>query len=377
MVILIRCNDIVSDPRAMKYVRYLEETRQDYILIGWDRDGKMKDTEKAIYYHRQAGYNVGGLHAVWNRIGWMQFVVRTLRSLNIEQATIHACDLDAAYPVVVYKKLKRKGKKSKIIFDVFDWFSATLHEQPTLVLLAFKLMEKTSVQGSNYIIICEPERVEQIPYTIPEEKLLVLPNIPYFQNLDFLSENREMHFCNGLITFSYVGGFAQSRCINEIISIAEKGLINLAIAGYGDVQIEKRLESLNNCLNIKYYGKVNYTDGLNVMYNSDIVYAMYSVKNPNHIYAAPNKYYEAQMLGKPIFTTKGTIVEKKVVENGIGYVSGESLEEIESIIKDVVKKDLEKKGVKANSLWRDKFATYTNNFMKTKYKSIITPLQID
>lgn len=25
MVVLIRCNDILSDPRAMKYVRYLQE----------------------------------------------------------------------------------------------------------------------------------------------------------------------------------------------------------------------------------------------------------------------------------------------------------------------------------------------------------------
>lgn len=373
MVILIRCNDVVSDPRAMKYVRYLDETGQDYVLIGWDRDGKMQDTDKAVYYHRKAGYNVGGIRAVRNRIGWMRFVMSTLRRLNVENATIHGCDLDSVYPAVVYNTLKTGSKKSRLIFDVFDWFSATLYEQPKPVLWAFKLMEQTSVKKCDYIILCEPERVEQIPYPIPDDKLLILPNIPYFPNQDFLKVEEDMHFDNGLMTFSYVGGFAQSRCINEIISIAEKGIVNLAIAGYGDTQIEKRLDSLQGNPYIRYYGKVKYTDGLNIMYNADIVYAMYSVSNPNHIYAAPNKYYEAQMLGRPLFTTRGTIVEQKVEKNGIGYVSGESLDEIEAVIKSMTKEEMVKKGEKANILWKKKYVTYTDNFLRTEYQAIITP----
>lgn len=39
MVILIRCNDVASDPRAMKYVRYLQEKEIDHRILGWDRDG--------------------------------------------------------------------------------------------------------------------------------------------------------------------------------------------------------------------------------------------------------------------------------------------------------------------------------------------------
>ena len=146
MVILIRCNDVVSDPRAMKYVKYLDETKQDYNLIGWDRDGKMQDTEKAVYFRRPAGYNVGGIRAAWNRIGWMRFVVNTLRRLNVENATIHGCDLDSVYPAVVYNTLKTRSKKSRVIFDVFDWFSATLYNQSKPVLWVFKLMERISVK---------------------------------------------------------------------------------------------------------------------------------------------------------------------------------------------------------------------------------------
>ena len=63
MVILIRCNDIVTDPRAMKYVRFLQEKGIEHRLIGWDRDGVRPQLENAVFWERKAGYNVGGMKA--------------------------------------------------------------------------------------------------------------------------------------------------------------------------------------------------------------------------------------------------------------------------------------------------------------------------
>lgn len=371
MVVLIRCNDVISDPRAMKYVKYLEDNHQEYILIGWDREGKMEDSKNRIYYHKRAGFNVGGMTAVKNRIGWMRFVVKTLLSLKLKGGLIHACDLDAAYPAVIYNKLKCKKNKSKVLFDVFDWYSATLSALPWLFLNAFAVMEKTAVKGSKYIVICEPERIDQIPYKIEEERLFVLPNIPYFNDSSFLMKEESMTFHNDKLIFSYVGSFTKTRCINEIVTAAEKGLINLQIAGFGDPVLEGRLEQLKGHENIKYYGKVKYTDGLNIMYNSDVVYAMYSVTVPNHVYAAPNKYYEAMFLGKALFTTQGTIVEKKTMKNNTGFVSGESQEEIENTIRSISRDNVFKFGEHAHRLWKNEFSHYTDDWLNNEYKRII------
>lgn len=49
-------------------------------------------------------------------------------------------------------------------------------------------------------------------------------------------------FDNNLLTFSYVGGFSPDRCLFKIVSIAEKGLINLSIAGFGNEELETRLK---------------------------------------------------------------------------------------------------------------------------------------
>lgn len=364
MVILIRCNDIVTDPRAMKYVRFYQEKGIEYKLIGWDRDGTNPDIPNAFLWNQKAGFNVGGFKAVKNRIQWMWFVYKTLRSLAPKNSIIHGCDLDSAFPATCYKSLHLSNK---VIFDIFDWFSATLHDQKKYVLLAFRFMERFTVKHSDYCIICEPERIEQIPFVVPGDKIKLLPNIPSFKDSSFLKKNASFRFDNDLLTFSYVGGFAASRCLEELIEIAKDGYINLAIAGFGNEKIISMIESAKGFENIKYYGKVTYTDGLNISYNSDVMYAMYATNNPNHIYAAPNKLYEAMFLGKPIFTTKGTIVEKKVKKNATGFISGESKEEIIGVIKSIRKDDIDKLGDNARSCWIKEFENYTKHFLENDY----------
>ena len=173
---------------------------------------------------------------------------------------------------------------------------------------------------------------------------------------------------NKLLTFSYVGGFSPDRCLFEIVSIAEKGLINLSIAGFGNSELESRLkEDTEKYPNIRYYGKVKYEDGLNISYNSDVMYAMYSVTNPNHVYAAPNKYYEAMFLGKPLFTTKGTIVEKKVLDRQIGYVSGETVEDITAVIHSINRTDLQKMSEGSKECWLSTYKDFTHNYLSNTY----------
>ena len=368
MVIIIRCNDVLSDPRAVKYVKYLCQTGKEYLLIGWDREGNNEEHTNTIYYHKKAGFNVGGLKAVSDRIGWMWFVYKTLIKYAPRNAILHGCDVDSAFPAACYKLTHHS---TKLIFDVFDWFSSSLAKQSAYIRRAFSFMERFTLNKSNHVIICEEERKEQIQFPIQDKKLSILPNIPYFETETFLRSTPFRWANPSLLCFSYVGGLVCDRCLNEIISIAQKGIINLAIAGYGRKELEDKLSSLKDCPNIRYFGKVKYEDGLNISFNSDIMFAMYSIENPNHVYAAPNKYYEAMLLGKPLLTTKGTIVEKKVLSNKIGYVAGETEKEIVEAIKRIDKEDVKKKGRAARQLWESRYRSFTEDFMEKEYEEMI------
>lgn len=375
MVYLIRSNDIYSDPRAMKYVQYLRKTRQDFKLMGWDRDNKEETSPVFFYYKRKAGYNVGGMKAAFNRIGWMWYVVWQLRKMPKDDLFLHCCDLDAAFPAAVYKKFF--NHRAFILFDVFDWFSAAMSNQNIIIRKAFLWMERISMKWTDHFFICEPEREDQFPCKVDHNKLSILPNIPNFDNETFLTKKSCWAFNNDLPVFSYVGYFSNERCLEEIIALASEGVVNLLIAGYGADSIENHLNQLSGSPFIKYFGKVKYTDGLNLMYNSDIVYAMYSKVIPNHVYAAPNKYYESMFLRKPIFTTKGTIVGDKVIKNGTGYVSEESKEDIFEAINQINHVDMVAKGEHAHKLWAEKYSNYTEDFLGTTYEQLIRTVKLN
>ena len=367
MIVFIRCNDIISDSRAKKYLDFLNREHVDYRIIAWDRLGNSVKLPNAVYCPSKSKYNQGGVAAIIDRLKWMWFILKTLFSFH-DNLRIHACDLDAAFPAAVYKLLSRR--KNYVLFDVFDWISDTLYNQGKIVSSAFVFMEWLSVKEADHIIICEPERIKQIPYNI-EGRYSVLQNIPSFSTTDFLYDEKDYHFDNNLFTLVYVGGFTNDRCLAELIDGAAKGFYNLNIAGYGTKNVLAQLESLRDCPNIRYYGKVEYTLGLRIMYNSDIIYAMYSKQNPNHLYAAPNKYYEAMFVGKPIITTNGIITADKVQKNGIGYGIDETSEAIERLVKSLTREDVKQKAEKASALWEE-YKNATEQYLTNKYATLWT-----
>lgn len=366
MIVLIRCNDIISDSRTKKYLDYYNREGIAYKVIAWDRLGNSERLPNVVYCPVKSKYNQGGMSAVEDRLKWMWFILKTLFAQKTD-LHIHACDLDAAFPAAVYKMLSRR--KNFVLFDVFDWISDTLYNQGRIISLAFKFMEKFSTKRADHIVICEPERIKQIPYKI-EGRYSVLQNIPSFAASDFLRHEDRYHFANNLLTLVYVGSFTADRCIMELIDGAERGIYNLNVAGYGDKNITERLNQLKGCPHIKYYGKVPYADGLNIMYNSDIVYAMYSKRNPNHLYAAPNKYYEAMFIGKPIITTKGIIVADKVEANGTGYSIDETSDALISLVRSLANSDVKEKSARSAALWT-KYEHATQDYLTTTYKTIM------
>lgn len=154
MIILIRAKDIESDSRVLKYITFLKENNIKYRIISWDRVNCKAYDSNTINFQYKASYNEGGWKAVKGRLLWMKFVVKTLRSIiknNNDSVLIHACDLDTVFPAVVYKRVFQR--KTKVLFDIFDWFSATLSNQNNFIRFAFTLMERFSVKNSDYIII--------------------------------------------------------------------------------------------------------------------------------------------------------------------------------------------------------------------------------
>lgn len=363
-IILLRSNQIKSDSRVEKYLSFFKENNIQYRVFGWDRMGLNEKLENVTFFKRRVGYVVGGLKAAYNRLYWFKFIISSLK--KEKPSFIHACDLDTAFPAAVYKFLYNRN--CYLLFDAFDWVSADGAVKNHFIMKKFvHWMEYFSLKQSNKLLICEEERKVQVP-NCDKYDYEVLPNIPMITSPDGIYVDKpEYKFNNDKFTFSYVGYFSSSRFLKELLRLAEEKEINLLIAGYGNMEIEDKCRYLNGSGNVKYFGKVEYKVSLNIMYNSDLIYAMYCKVVNNHYYAAPNKFYEPMALGRPVITTKGIIIGNKVEKMGFGYTIEEDYDELLELVRSLQKDDLLNKGKIARNLWDKIYCNYTHNFLSNCY----------
>lgn len=369
-VILIRSNQIQSDSRVEKYISFFENNGIHYEIIAWDRNDTGIELQNVRYYRRKVGYVVGGLKAAFNRLFWFKFVIGELRKIEKNDTIIHACDLDCAFPAVLYKIFF--NKKVFILFDVFDWMSADIQANSNgIVRKSILWMEAKCLKWCNKLIVCEEERKSQIP-EYEKYDISVLPNIPMIAEEETILQKKEEYtFNNDKITLSYVGWFGLGRFLDELLKLVEDGYFNLLIAGYGNKELEEKCSKLQSKGLIKYYGRVDYRTGLNIQYNADMVYAMYCKVTNNHIYAAPNKYYEAMFLGKPLLTTSGIIIGDKVTKLQTGYAVEENINDFINFINSLDRIDMKNRGVNARKLWEQEYVNYTRRFLENEYSKLL------
>ena len=107
------------------------------------------------------------------------------------------------------------------------------------------------------------------------------------------------------------------------------------------------------------------------MRQSDLIYAVYEKSNPNHILAAPNKYYEGLYLGKPIITTEGTIVGEKTIKYNTGFCIQETYSDLQNLFKTINRDMINERSINAFKLWEKSYSTYTQTFLKSKYLAFL------
>lgn len=331
-VIILRSQDIFSDSRVLRYEAWYKKNQITYRIIGWDRQGKNLKRDNTEYYDGIAGFQQGA-KGILGRIKWNWFLLGYLFSYRRDYKIIHACDFDTVMPSLVMKLF---GKK--VVFDIFDWFSDEVKTGKWYIDKPINFMEKLSVKLADLVIICEKGRLQQME--IVPSHYIVVPNIPVGNGDSVMPVDGKSscHYDDYSIAIAYIGGLVEHRGLRELVNVISRyPNIRLNIAGFGDEAIIKYMTDMSEKFaNIYYYGKIPYGEALSIMKQSDLLYAMYYKTNPNHLYAAPNKFYEALFLAKPIITTNGTLVGDKVESIKSGYVIDEGEKAFEDLLDRII-----------------------------------------
>lgn len=221
----------------------------------------------------------------------------------------HAFDLDAGFPALLAAKLHRRP----LIYHIADFYTDSRPGIPGKLKGLVRSLEFFVIARAALTIICTEERAKQIEGSKPR-KLLVIHNSPICQPEIPTSPRRgdsRLHLC-------YVGSLEEKRFIRSALEVvARDPRVQLTIAGMGT--LEKFVEEASGRHpNINYLGRVSYQEALQLYSACDLMFAVYDPAVPNHRYSAPNKVYEAMMLGKPLIVAKNTGFDVLIEKEGIG-----------------------------------------------------------
>lgn len=322
-VVLLRSNAVNPDPPVEKVADTLLANGFDVTIVAWDRDSKEKVKEDKL--HLQCGnakivrFGIpavfgGGLKKTFKQFFTFQKrLFSWLKKNSMEYDIIHAFDFDTGF---IANKIAKKYKK-KLVYHILDFYVDSHGFSEGFSRNVIKKAEIGVINRADCTVICTEKRKEQIKGSHPKT-LIIVHNTPKLT--DDIQGDMVSADSHERCRIVYVGILAGSRFLKETISLVKQDeRYEFHVGGFGKMENEI-IQEAKNCERITYYGKLPYNKTLALESSCDIMIAIYDPKVPNHKYAAPNKFYESLMVGKPIVMAKNTGFDEIIEKNNIGVL---------------------------------------------------------
>ena len=319
-VILLRSNPVNPDPPVEKAAMALLKAGYHVRIIGWDRDAdhtlkkefiQLADSRvEVIRFGIRAQFSGGIKKNLYPLCLFLKRLQSWLVKNREEYDIVHAFDFDTG--LVAFGCAKRF--KKKFVYHILDYYVASHGLRKTVLEKPICKLENSVINGADATIICTEKRREQIAGSRPK-RLAVIHNTPSAAQLKQCAPKTQQ---TERIKIVYVGILEPSRLLREIASaVSERNDLELHVAGFGTLKafFEEQAQAYDN---IYFYGRLTYDHTLSLENECDIMLAIYDPAIDNHRFAAPNKFYESLMLGKPVIMVRGTGMSEVIEENGIG-----------------------------------------------------------
>lgn len=365
-IVFLRCSTVNEDVRLRKYLIACENEGIEYSAFTWDRLNKNNFVKNEIPFKHYSPYGLRWKN-FGSKISWQLFLIWNLLKKRTEFDVVHACDFDTMIPALLY----RLFSGGVVIYDIYDCFSSSASKLSFLQWIIRKV-DLFLLKQADLIILADCKRIKQME--LPESyrnKILIIENVPQTDFSEYIDKKLDL----SKILLSYVGVFDHHRGIENILKLVEKNpRLTLDIAGEGALKSDV-VEASKRCARIKYWGFVNYSDGLKLMQRSNFILGMYYKSNPEHYFAAPNKYFESLLLRVPLITTKGTLLGDKVSTFNTGYVLGETLDDLNEFFDEMIEngerfhEDYKVRESNCKALWQDKYINYNFEKLQKEYLS--------
>ena len=359
-IILLRSTAVMPDPPVEKMASTLITLGHEVKILAWDRDNIYRERTSRkrltngevdiIHFGIPAEYS-GGLK---NLKALALFELRILRWLmrhHNEYDAIHAFDFDTGFAAMPCCRIFRK----KLIYHVLDYYIEGHILSCKMLNPIIEFFEIRVINAADATIICTEKRKQQISKALPR-KLYVIHNTP---EATIEPDNSfQLHGEHNKTKVAYVGVLSRMRLLKETVeAIAQMDSVEMHIGGFGEYEGWIQ-EAANRFGNIFFYGRLQYGQTLALERQCDIMVAVYDPSIRNHQYAAPNKFYESLMLGKPIIMAQNTGYDEVIRSKDLGILTEYSKDGIVHVIHDLVnrKSDWKTMGERAKRLYDEAYS---------------------
>lgn len=376
-VILVRSTEVMPDPPVEKMANALLDAGHEVRILAWDRSNSYpeKSSRKQLVEHEAeiihfgilAVYS-GGIKKNFHALLTFQHrIIHWLSKHHQEYDAVHAFDFDTGFAAMVCCKIWKK----KFVYHILDYYvdGHTLPSKPLNSIVEF--FEIRVINAADTTILCTEKRIEQIDKASPK-KICVIHNTP--DAVLQPSASFKLQSSNDKMKIAYVGILAGARLLKETVkAVAQMNDVEMHIGGFGEYEAWMQ-EAARKHGNISFYGKLQYSDTLALESQCDVMVATYDPSFRNHKYAAPNKFYESLMLGKPIIMAQETGYDDVIREHDIGLLAEYSEDGIGSAIQALNKRREDWHGMRERSqmLYEEK---YSWEIMKKRIEALYQSME--
>lgn len=364
MILFLRTSDIGIDAKLRRYAQALRLRGIDHAAMFWDRDGQaLGDPKIAELRYKTKHRARRRSHTGLRLIAFNLFMFGKLAALRNRISLVHAIDLDTA--IVAWLANCLFG--IPYIYDVYDHYqdSRGIVGPPRRVV---DWLEALVLHRSRGVILADWSRQSQ-HRSLKQKRLLIIENVP-----DADRPKPRPLVCSGPFRIGYLGTLEpRFRGLEDMLAVVKnRSDVIFEIAGSGALQplVEA---SATACPRIRFHGPVRHDEGLALMAGCDVVLGLYYDGVPNHAFAAPNKYYEHLLLGRPMLTSTAAPPGRKVEASQTGWAISDGAAAIAAAIDEMLAAPAErrKRGKNAASLWDRNFANYFETAIVGDYVSSV------
>ncbi|GEM02105.1 Glycosyltransferase involved in cell wall bisynthesis [Halolactibacillus halophilus] len=324
-VVMIVTNRYDPDIRVHKEALYLQNKGYQVEVLCWDRENDFvhRKSEKIDGISVERFFPLSKYGSGIRQLkSYIEFILEVKNYLkHSDYNYIHCHDLDG---VVVGAYIK--SSSSKLIFDMHEIYESQGSKRRIKYLIRF--IVNHFQMKSDYIIY-----VNEIQKKISNcaNKMIYLPNYPEKRVLGNIDKKHSEN-----IRVSYIGSVRQfEEFVNLFEACKQIKKVKISIHG-GGVAHKKLIELTSKYNNVKITGAYDISKLPDYYSEADLIYAVYSNKNEQHMNSYPVKFYESIVTKTPIIVSKGSVLEKIVIQEDIGFVvEGDNIDNIRCLIEKI------------------------------------------